>query len=192
MSISTPMEKLKSDTRAAHERLERNSFGTSLMEGRLTREDYRRLLAKFYGIYAPLEPSLVANPHLSAIGFDYAARQKLPALESDLLYLRTELAYLPVCVGLPPLSGLPETLGILYVVEGSTLGGQVLARKLLEMFGREADRYTRFFNSYGERVGVLWKSFGELVNTNIKPADEPALVGAATAMFSAFDAWLKD
>ena len=53
-----------------------------------------------------------------------------------------------------------EGIGCLYVLEGSTLGGQFILRALQERLGLSPDREARFFASYGKHVGSMWKSFG--------------------------------
>ncbi len=49
-------------------------------------------------------------------------------------------------------------LGCLYVLEGATLGGQVISRHLAKL-GIGPENGGRFFNGYGARTGEMWKSF---------------------------------
>lgn len=50
-----------------------------------------------------------------------------------------------------------EALGLLYVVEGSALGGRMILRMLAERGVH--DPALRFLDPYGERTGALWRGF---------------------------------
>jgi len=62
---------------------------------------------------------------------DYESRRKLPLLSQDLVALGAsaeELDRLPRCQGLPACDEPAAAMGYLYVMEGATLGGQMLLR----------------------------------------------------------------
>ena len=53
----------------------------------------------------------------------------------------------------------PEGLGALYVIEGATLGGQVITRYIQSALKIDATNGGRFFAAYGDRTGLLWRDF---------------------------------
>lgn len=187
----TVMARLKAHTHTAHMRLEKNRYAVALAQHTLSREAYAAFLLKFHSFYTPLEPRLLACGDLLTLGLDYAERQKLPALTRDLLTLGVNPADYPVCPTVPEVTDLATALGVLYVVEGSTLGGQIIHRQLRALFGDEAESVMHFFGGYGPLTGPRWKAFGVLVNTHVTPAMKPATLRAAEATFSMFEAWVN-
>ncbi len=187
------MQTLKWETRPHHERAERV---VRLMEPDLTLDGYRRHLEALYGLYAPLEAALAARLEDRFPELRLAERWKLPLLAEDLRALghdEASLARLPRLVRPPPLPGVPEALGSLYVLEGATLGGQVLLRHLQRHFEGVAVGSFAFFRAYGEAVGPMWKAFGEaLTRACPEPELAPQVVRGAQDTFEAFEAWLRE
>jgi heme oxygenase len=94
---------------------------------------YRRLRQAYYGFYLPLEQCL------DAVGALALKRSKVPALLKDLYTQGIEPACLECCDDLPTADDPRQCLGIFYVIEGATLGGQVLRRIVRERLGIDAD-----------------------------------------------------
>jgi heme oxygenase len=79
-------------------------------------------------------------------------------------------------------------LGSMYVVEGATLGGQVISRSLERSSGfRDGHGYS-FFQSYGKATGQQWKSFVALIE-RLPEDDAATVIEAAQATFRAFHQW---
>lgn len=187
------LQTLKAETRSHHERAERV---VRLMSPDLTPFGYRRHLEALYGLYAPWEASLAACLEGRFPELRLAERRKVPLLEEDLRALGHDgasLALLPRHPGLPFLSEVPEALGTLYVLEGATLGGQLILRHLTRHFERASVGGFVFFRAYGESVGPMWKAFGEaLPRACPEPALAPRVVRGAQDTFEAFEAWLRE
>ena len=158
--------------------------------------DYRRLLARFYGYYVPLEARMVAWSRVEARGIDYAERVKVPELERDLIALgetAETIAQLPRCTVLPALATEAEALGCLYVVEGSTLGGQVITRQLLKSLGLTVENGVAFFNGSGAETGARWKAFGawlEEAAARLDHDQDDAIIAGANETFRTLGDWL--
>ncbi|AKQ69061.1 bacteriophytochrome heme oxygenase BphO [Myxococcus hansupus] len=169
------------------------------MDADLTPSAYRRHLEALLGFYAPLEARLASLPLERLAGLAIQERWKVSLLEEDLRAFGHDahsLARLPRCEALPALPGLPEALGCLYVLEGSTLGGQLILRHLRRQFESASPPATfSFFNAYGDAVGPRWRAFGDAVNQASESAADDAFDGraiqAAQATFDAFAAWLR-
>lgn len=189
------MQRLKSETRPHHERTEAQ---VRLMDADLTPTAYRRHLEALHGFYVPLEARL-ARLGLEAVpGLSVHARWKVPLLKEDLCALGHDdasLERLPHCAGLPPLTGVPEALGCLYVLEGSTLGGQLILRHLRRHFDGVSLGDFSFFRAYGDEVGPRWRAFGDAVNHASIAATEATfdarVVTGAQDTFDAFADWLR-
>lgn len=189
------MQRLKSETRPHHERTEAQ---VRLMDADLTPTAYRRHLEALHGFYVPLEARLAGLGLESIPGLSLHARWKVSLLEEDLRALGHDdasLGRLPRCADLPSLAGVPEALGCLYVLEGSTLGGQLILRHLRRHFDGVSLGDFCFFRAYGEEVGPRWRAFGDAVNQASVAAAEDTfdarVVKGAQDIFDAFAVWLR-
>jgi heme oxygenase len=191
------LQELKHATRVQHEQLEelvgpRLGFG----DHAISLGQYRTLLQEFWGFYAPLEARIWARPEWQTQPFSIAERQKLPRLAADLQALgmsASQLEALPQCHHLPSLDSWPQVLGAMYVLEGATLGGQIIARHLKQMLGIEGHNGAGFFNSYGAQVGPMWQAFGAFLNSQVlvlAPAQAQEVIQAANGTFGALAFWL--
>jgi heme oxygenase len=165
----------------------------SLLDAGLTLARYRGYLERFYGLYRPLEARLDRLP-FADVGLLLAARHKVPMLEADLVRLGTDPGSLPLCTELPSAGTLAEGFGVLYVLEGSTLGGQVIRRHLDCTLGVGPDNGGAFFVSYGVRVGEMWSTFQLALSAfaAAHPEARGALIGAARGTFDAARIWLPE
>jgi heme oxygenase len=180
-------ERLKSETRVCHERLEAD---LDLTRDDFSLDDLRTLVERFYGYYAPCEGQIQTLPEPLRSFLD--ARRKLPLLERDLRHFdHTEatlraLARCPV----PPLNSAAQALGRWYVLEGSTLGGQLLAKHFVTKFELANGAGCEFFTSYGPDVGTRWREFCQLLDEYSSPATNDEAVDAANETFATLSDWL--
>ena len=118
---------------------------------------YKCHVFKSWRFYRSMETGLAALDW-SRVGIDIAARRKLPLLERDLDALGIPRSHAPDdWAPLTPID-MDFALGCMYVVEGATLGGQVISRHLAKL-GIGPNNGGCFFNGYGTRTGEMWKSF---------------------------------
>jgi heme oxygenase len=82
-------------------------------------------------------------------------------------------------------------LGVLYVIEGSSLGGQLILKELQQRHGLTTETGARFFTGYGERISAQWRSFGDAVNTLVCAHDSRYTLDSAKAMFRIFGDWMQ-
>ena len=184
-------QQLKRETAGLHRRLEAL---LGLMAPDLSIHRYQRVLRTLYGFYAPVEASLVrltaAGPPL---GFPLRARCEL--IESDLYALglaRGELAGLPRCMDLPPLSCREDLAGCLYVLEGACLGGQVIARALHQQLGLGKGSGASFFIGDAEATSARWILFLDwLEELSHAGARSEEIVNSACSTFLTFARWVE-
>jgi heme oxygenase len=184
-------QRLKRETSGLHRRLEEQ---LGLLDPALSRHRYSRVLQIFYGYYAPLEAHLV---RLTAsgppMGFLLQTRSEL--LERDLLALgmtRRELAELPRCAELPGLSCLEHLAGCLYVLEGASLGGQVIAPILHQRLGVAQGRGASFFVGDAEATPARWRLVLTWLDGLVGAgAGSEEIVGSAYATFLTLVRWVE-
>lgn len=192
-AISPVLAHLKHETQVYHERIEAQPRMQALISATLTREHYSALLSTFYGFYTPIEQQLAARTEWQQLDFDFEERRKAPRLAQDLRVLGYDdaaLAALPICDELPDLSSFPRALGCLYVLEGATLGGQVISRHLRARLELTSEHGAAFFSSYGPALGPMWRAFSQFITHRVAPKDEDAALAGATATFLAMERWL--
>ena len=100
------------------------------------------------------------------------------------------MAVPPLCPAMPPLNTHPQLLGALYVLEGSTLGGQVIARQLAQA----GIPLTTYFGARGSQTGPLWKQFCQLLAAEAEaatPAEQDLIVHSASLTFQRLSAWIQ-
>ncbi|WP_277758247.1 biliverdin-producing heme oxygenase [Pseudomonas sp. A34-9] len=155
---------------------------------------FERLMQAYYGFYAPLEDALQRSGSVPD-DFDLTPRLKTPTLRRDLQALGVTpqvLDNLPMCARLPVIDSSAACLGVLYVLEGATLGGQILRREISARLGLEADNGAAFLDIYGAATGRRWRDFIEYLGGRPMSATErAAVVTAAQTTFSCFERWLE-
>jgi heme oxygenase len=125
-------------------------------------------------------------------GLGYADRRRSSLLEDDLAALaRAGVFPSPVAeqfVRAPPLliSGAGAALGCLYVVEGSRLGGMVLARWIASRLGYDRDFGASSFAARPGTTMSRWRAFGALVEAHVAsaPEDRTLMVAVAQTTFA--------
>ena len=183
------LENLRTATRAEHEGTE---SGMPLMDDSLTSEQYADVLQRLYVVVRSWERWALANAP-EDLAATVEGRQRSGLIEKDLL-----------CLGFSPggrslefpankIPGLhvgkatfrSSFLGAMYVMEGSTLGGQYIAKHLEKTFQFTTGEGNAYFRGYGEHTGEMWNAFKTIL---IKvPEDESAeVIAAAKAMFGVF------
>lgn len=190
------LKQLKEETAPMHRQIEQNEYAVAIMNHSLTMEKYEAYLMKFYGFVKPVEERLRESID-SAKGVLYkSAWNKSAWLERDLSALglsEERLSRLPLCAHLPDLSTHVKALGCLYVLEGSTLGGQMIIRMLSQYLPVDPDVNGTYFNSYGERTREHWKAFcTELEKAADSVEEEAEMIQAAKDTFYWLDQWITE
>ena len=149
------------------------------------------MLARFHGLHAAWEPAVAARPGFAAIVAD---RARLLHLRADLLALGlapAEVDALPTCPEAAALAGTDAgAWGSLYVMEGSTLGGKMIARALAEAPWLPPGGLT-YFDARGAQTGRLWRALGQALDAAAPTAaGREALVRGAADAFDVVRGWV--
>ena len=177
---------LRAETRPYHDAVEQNPFNQALMAGTVTAAVTARFLASMYGFMQPYEDQLRAHAADFGPAWELERRYRAPLILEDLARLG-HATVPPLCPTLPPLNTWLQLLGAMYVMEGSTLGGQVIARMLAKA-GIEARTY---FSGHGDQTGPLWKSFCQQLGETTTTADAETVVASAIHTFQTLSGWLS-
>jgi heme oxygenase (biliverdin-IX-beta and delta-forming) len=177
---------LKEQTHDAHQALE--AVVVRKIKAIKSKEDYERLLYKFYGFHQPLEQWFDKLLDNDIVPF-YAKRRRSGLILNDLANLGHENVLIPLTNELPFIDSLAKALGAFYVLEGSTNGGTIVANMLINYAGMTTDT-TTFFYAYGDDKS-LWKSFRDKINTYTAESDfSEEMVTAANETFLKFRDWI--
>lgn len=173
--------RLREGTAGAHATAEATPVMARLIGGTLNEGDYLALLRGHRDLYARFETDhqrWLAG--LEVEGWAYQSRRAL--LDADLGDTVTPPA--PQHVSIEPACA----WGMLYVIEGSALGGQVLLRLLRQQFpGRD-----HAFFSHKPQDGYSWRRFQALLDASLRnEADVERAVYGAHAMFDEFNTMLE-
>ena len=187
-------ERLRAATHDVHMRLHRQPSFALLAKGTIDRGSYRSLLCRLYGFHAPLELALVQASNSLGLDVEMARRRRVHLLRDDLTALRmseAEITALPGITGLAPLNTRDKLMGALYVREGSTLGGRVLARQLDRLLGSNS-LHGRLFLAGDPGEPQLWQRCCSLLEEVAATGNLDETIQAAIATFSALETWLEE
>ena len=179
---------LKRHTAAAHEALQASPSAGRLLAADLTWPEYRDLLGRYYGFLEPLGQRWRSHP----VGSPWAAFVKpalrLEELRRDLQMAGADLNTLPLADAAWVQTEPPFTVGVIYVLLGSTLGGKLIARSLTQSLGLTTDRGCAYFA--GSADAGSWRRFlEELELYPWSEADLELLQTAALHTFAQLHRW---
>ncbi|MGB0177779.1 MAG: biliverdin-producing heme oxygenase [Owenweeksia sp.] len=176
------LAQLKEHTQGLHDSVEEAMNSEALMHPDFSKEEYRLLLKRLWWAHSTLEPALEdCNDIMQYPGLKAKQRlNKRSLLQKDLEELGVSPEELPATEA-ASLSA-EECWGALYVLEGSTLGGAMIYKKLSEQEG--TDFPLRFYGAYGRDTGAMWSSFRKIFTEKTSPPEEwndPVIKGAEKA-----------
>lgn len=175
---------LRQATRQAHHELEQQALLQPLQSEALTRDDYIRVLAAFAGFYRALEPALTDAMDMLPIGRgSYRYLPRLALLQSDLDDLAApQPGTIPLLSERPAWPTQDALLGALYVLEGATQGGRVIAPRLAQVLKLGPDRGARYFHLYEQKQ---WRYFKAMLENCAGGADPLVVAASAVQTFTA-------
>jgi heme oxygenase (biliverdin-IX-beta and delta-forming) len=181
------LAELRGATASRHAALDHAS--SALRPARITRTHYTTFLRCMLAIVRPLEERIQALAGFEQLIPDAPLRRRARCLANDLQALGApELPPLDASE-LPALETYAQAFGCSYVLEGSSLGGAVLARTLGPVLQLATRSGLSYWNAYGDRVGPMWLSFVtalELWAVDASACERQVVIESACATFDAF------
>jgi heme oxygenase len=180
------IQKLRQETEADHRNVE---GAVPLMHRGLNVAEYVQCLQRIYGVVAAWEERAaeIAPEWLKPA---VLARQRRPLLDLDLSWFGVVEKDEPRPT-LPEINDLPGLFGTMYVMEGSTLGGLLIARHVGAVLHLREGQGNLYFRGHCSQTGPLWKEFCEMLKLRIPDEQTDAVVVSAKAMFSTFGTWMQ-
>jgi len=178
--VADLLTELREGTRDAHERLERR---LDLLNAP-SRSRLRAVLAGFYGFHRVWEPSAERQ-----LGEVMTGRSRLSQLEADLTVLgETQSENISLCTA-ADIRTHEEAWGSLYVMEGSTLGGQLIRKGPNGLAGMPPEGLA-YFNGYGRRTAARWRELQGLLLSLPSHLSSEGIVAGARKTFAVLHDWL--
>jgi heme oxygenase len=178
---------LKENTKEAHQALE--VIVVRQIKSIRSKEDYVRLLHKFYGFHQPMEDIYDNYFNDDIIPF-YSRRRKASLILDDLFNLGSTTGSIKTATDLPFIDSPARAMGSFYVLEGSTQGGTIVADMLIKHADLTHDN-TSFFYAYGNDGKEMWQSFKDKMD-NYFPHDDLRndVIEGAIETFTKFREWM--
>ncbi|WP_163397576.1 biliverdin-producing heme oxygenase [Flavobacterium fluviatile] len=146
---------LKNKTSDSHRKLESLPISASILSPQMKISDYTKYLSLMYDVHKNTEN--VIFPLLSEIITDLDKRKKSHLIQEDFNYLQYNKTNSGVVFRNKEIT-IPFALGILYVIEGSTLGGRFILKNISKINGLDKGQGTLYFEGYGDKTSVFWKN----------------------------------
>ncbi|WPR74148.1 biliverdin-producing heme oxygenase [Algoriphagus sp. NG3] len=150
--------RLKEATSSFHQELESLPISKSILKINITADEYLKYLNLMHDVVSEIEKKLF--PRLQDLVMDLNDRKKSEWIEEDFRALGFEKNHtIEVFEKLNGEISSGYAMGMLYVIEGSTLGGRVIFKHLQRTLGYTSENGAAYFTGYGENTGLLWKNF---------------------------------
>ena len=181
------LAELKVATAEIHARTERLLPSLALLA---TRDGYVRCLLVLHGFHAAWEPAIWRTAGVKEAGFRGGEWAKVSLIERDLRFLGVGEEQLAISIERPVLDSCAAALGALYVLEGATLGGQVIERHASRAVGVSAQAGGSYFHGYGARTGDMWRAFGDALSAWVgHNGQSESIVQGAVDCFRSLESW---
>lgn len=189
------MQRLRAETRGAHEAAEHSAFQQKLVRGDLTLDLYRTHLEQLLLLHREMDAALqdlrASLPQTLPLLADW--QWQTPYLEEDLDALggtQQQEASLPTThraalrVRALAQNGDIAILGMHYVLEGSKNGSKFIARAIRKRFSWEGSFGTKYLDPYGDGQSAKWQEFKtEFDRLSLTSEESDRIVAAAHEMF---------
>jgi heme oxygenase len=169
-------EKFKEATKDLHQQVEEENLARFIMDHSIDLETYKLLLLQNFLAYQHTEEAIA--PFIS--GFEGTKHEQL---QKDLDELQISVVALEAGFSC---SNRAEAFGAAYVVEGSALGGMVLARNISKCSGLSSVEKHHFFNGDKDNL-KSWNNFkNQLSNQDFSEEEQVQAIEKAKETFRFF------
>lgn len=193
---ATPlMDALKDAIQGQHARMEALPFIAALTSGDLPLASYVGQLRAMAVLHGTLEHELSLMNAGEIRSFFMGRPSRLAHLRRDLSVFDSKLipdikATLPMVrkiaarIRLLRVTQPTDLLGILYVLEGTTLGNTAHLPDVLMAFGGETAGMAHYYEGYGQETGAQWRTFREAMDAfPLEPGGRDRIIQVALGFF---------
>jgi heme oxygenase len=186
---------LRRETHSQHQALDAHPAFARLMNGTLSLGGYGRLMQLLQGFYETHDPLLsdaCARYVLERFGFAYAARRHILARDVGTLGV---IDPLPISArsALPPVDSGATLGGMLYVFEGSMLGGAVLCRAAESLLAKNHMVSNGYWQWCRDAGPARWAMTCAMIDgLAVQDSARSGMIEGAKAGFAGFGDWFAD
>jgi len=148
---------LREQTSYYHTKLEDTMLSRAILSEEVTIDQYSDYLKTMYAFVKPFEQ--VYFPLLKEVFANVSGRERTSMLEKDLEKLGVAGEMQEFIDFDTAQITLPQAVGAMYVMEGSSLGGRVILKQVHKTLGLAEDTGAGYFYGYGAETGKMWTSF---------------------------------
>lgn len=156
------LKRLKAETESLHQEVEDGNLAKYIMDGSITQVIYERLLRQNFEVYKAVEDCInnrydvlpkelkpfAGYTKTNALAVDIRGFSNLPLPQPDRLITPRKILAL---------------VGKMYVIEGSMVGGTMIAKKLQHCEGLSHIEKHHFYNADSKNNMIRWKKFKDAV-----------------------------
>ena len=183
---------LRAQTNAVHQQLHLHPSFVALFNGSIDLHDYTMLMQRFHGYYTALDNAIERAFDLPAAQFTYPTRGDLLARDLiDLGMSRAQVDANPQCTDLYDAVTPASLGGVLYVIEGATLGAAQIDRAAQKTLSSDTTKGRSFWAWSRAHGKVRWAAINQLLS-ELEASGQPhtPMVKGAHDTFQALADWL--
>ena len=182
---------LKQETKVNHQQLEKLLINQMRLIS--NRTGYVKLLQLFYRYFGALEERI--NQYIFPQQLEeqhHFQRRKTDRIAEDIIVSGGIIQEKCTDEDLPEIKNALQAFGALYVIEGSTLGGKVIAKMMQRQLNTDSSEGFTFFYGYGDETEKRWAIFQQLLNNQtVNKADKEVVLRASDETFAKFKLWIE-
>lgn len=185
--------KLRRHTAPYHKSIEQLPLSSLLMSKEVSLQHYKDYLIILYGFTKTFERYFY--PKLEHEIPDLENRRKTEFLFDDLQSLHVQPEQIQtIDEKIFDVNYNEATiLSAMYVMEGSTLGGQIISQHLEKMLGQSVAGSLKYLQAYNTKTGSMWKAFLNIFcEITITPSQQNEAVEGAIKTFMLLEKWMVE
>lgn len=176
------LNNLRTNTAASHKELEALPISKSIVDPKITVEEYALYLSLMHDVVQNLEENIY--PILSEVISDLSERKKANLILNDLKNIGSEKKQMLSPFKNASEISVPFAMGMMYVVEGSTLGGRFILKNIQESLNFSEENGASYFSGYGNKTGSFWKNYlNSLTDFEAQNNSEEEIIAGADYAF---------
>lgn len=190
----TFMDALRATTASAHAATEGIPFNAAILSKTLPQDHFAAQVQHWGALHGAIEAAIEQQDN-AAVGHVWALTgPRAGLLRDDLAHLGQPLDCSDAEQVVQEFSDWVDSLGasepiallgVLYVFEGSQLGGTILKKPLAEMYGLSDQEGLSYYSVHGSGIRAHWQGFREGMNQSVmSEADQASVISAANQTFN--------
>jgi len=187
------IQNLRASTADCHKQLELNSLSLALMSDNVNEDIYCNYLNHLYSFVKGFEEFVY--PILSNYFLNISKRKKAFFIEEDLKeysFSTKEITLIQEQFFREIYTDIYTAAGAMYVLEGSTLGGQIIIKHLQKTLA-PSFKGSAYFSAYHHTTGSMWKEFlQQLTALPTTDSEEQKIITGAIKTFEIINTILSN